>query len=84
MIRGRSVSVQALSDHPVENVYALPRRDSLSRSGVHGSRPWSASRSSVMEDGRRSGILLQFAGITADGEMKLTSVGLPVPIWATS
>ena len=52
-IRGRSVSVQALSDHQVENVYALPRRDS-SRS-VSASRPRSASRSAVIEDGRRSG-----------------------------
>ena len=44
-IRGCSVSVQALSDHLVEDVYALPQRDSSSRSGVG---------SSVMEDGRRS------------------------------
>lgn len=29
-------------------------------------------------------ILLLFACITPDQEMKLTSVGLPVPIWETS
>ena len=29
-------------------------------------------------------ILLLFACITPDEEMKLTSVGLPVPIWETS
>ena len=48
-IRGHSVSVQALSDHQVEDVYALPRRDS-SRS-VCASRLRSASRSAVNEDG---------------------------------
>ena len=45
-----TISVQALSDHQVENVYALPRRDS-SRS-VRAPRPRSACRSAVNEDGR--------------------------------
>ncbi len=52
-ILGRSISVQALSHHQGEDVYAVPQ-DSLSRSGACGSRPWSSSRGAVVDDGRRS------------------------------
>lgn len=49
-IRGRSVAVQALSDHQFEDVNALPRRDSAR--SVRAPRPRSASRSAANEDGR--------------------------------
>ena len=52
-VRGRSVPVQVLSDHQVEDVYALPR-DSSSRTGARGSRTRSTSRSTAPDDGRRS------------------------------
>ena len=49
-VRGRSVAVQALSDHQFEDVNALPRRDSAR--SVRAPRPRSASRSAASEDGR--------------------------------
>ena len=53
MVRGRSVPVQVLSEQ-FEDVYALPRRNSSTRSGTRGSVPRSSSRPSVPEDGRRT------------------------------
>ena len=55
MLHGCSVPVQALSDYQVKDVYALPRWNSLSRCGARSSLPRSASRSSVMEDGSKTG-----------------------------
>ena len=52
-VRCQSVLVQVLSDQQVEDVYALPR-DSSSRTGARGSWTRSTSRSTAVDDGRRS------------------------------
>ena len=52
-IRGRSIPVQVLSEQ-FEDVYALPRRNSSTRSGTCRSVPRSPSRSSVPEEDWRT------------------------------
>ena len=49
-VRIRSVPVQVLSDHQVEDVYALPL-DSSSITGARGSQTQSTSRKTAVDDG---------------------------------
>ena len=80
-IPGRSIPV--LSDQ-CKDVYALPCRNSSTRSGACGSVPRSDSLSSVPEDDRR----FSFSGVCCYHrpvrEMQLANAELPVPIWETS
>jgi len=72
-----SIPVQVLPEQ-FENMYALPCRNSSTRSGPRSQVPRSASHSSV------GLFLLEFVCITADGEITLTSVKLTVPIQKSS
>ena len=49
-ICGCNVPVQALSNHQFEDVYALPQRNSSSRTGAQSSLPRSSSCCLVLKD----------------------------------
>ena len=62
---------------PTEDVYALPPRNSSSRSGNCSSLPRFASRRSVMQDEKRT-------GSSSVCWYQATQFHLPVSIWETS